>query len=206
MFSTNASWSFHILSEFSVAAGVRRIEAITGLRCMENMVKADKLEKEMAEALKTSPAELLNRAGAVMAELKESHKTNEKLQDQLIRAEIGELLGGAKTIGKLHVAAVNAGSVSAEWLRSAGDRIREKDACAVVVLAGVNGDKITFQAVCGKEAVAAGIKAGDIIKHVTKLAGGSGGGKPDSAMGGGRDVSKLQEALDSVEAFVASKL
>ena len=198
--------SFHILSEFSVAAGVRRIEAVTGLRCMENMVQADRLEKEVAETLKTSPAELLNRAGAVMAELKESHKTNERLQDRLIRAEIGELLSGAKDVGGFRVAAVNVGAAAADWLRSAGDRIREKDEKAVAVMAAVNGDKITFQAVCGKAAVAAGIKAGDIIKHVTKIAGGSGGGKPDSAMGGGRDASKVQEALDSVEAFVAGKV
>ncbi len=198
--------SFHILSEFSVAAGVRRIEAITGKRCLESMAAADRLEKEVAETLKTSPAELLNRAAAVMAELKESHKTTEKLQDQLIRAEIGELLSSAKDVGGFRVAAVNAGSVSADWLRSAGDRIREKDEKAVVVMAGINGEKITFQAVCGKQAVAAGIKAGDIIRSVTKIAGGSGGGKPDSAMGGGRDLSKLQEALDSVETFVASKL
>ena len=198
--------SFHILSEFSVAAGVRRIEAITGLRCMENMANADKLEKEMAETLKTSPAELLNRAGAVMSELKESHRTVEKLQDQLIRAEIGEILSTGTQVGKLRVAAVNAGAVSAEWLRSAGDRIREKDPCAVAVLAAVNGEKITFQAVCGKEAVSSGVRAGDIIKHVTSIAGGSGGGKPDSAMGGGKDASKLQEALDGLAPFVAAKL
>ena len=160
----------------------------------------------MAETLKTSPAELLNKAGTVMAELKESHKTNEKLQDQLIRAEISELLSGAKTVGKLRVTAVNAGSVSADWLRSAGDRIREKDDCAVAVLAAVNGDKITFQAVCGKEAVAAGVRAGDIIKHVTKIAGGSGGGKPDSAMGGGSDPTKLDDALAAVDDFVQQQL
>ena len=198
--------AFHILSEFSTAAGVRRIEAVTGLRSLENMAKADRLEREVAETLKTSPAELKNRAAAVMAELKESHKTVEKLQDQLIRAEISELLQGAEMVGSLRVAAVNAGAVGADWLRSAGDRIREKDENAVAVLAGVNGEKITFQAVCGKAAVAAGVRAGDIIKHVTAIAGGSGGGKPDSAMGGGRDVSKLQEALDSVKAFVAGKV
>ena len=198
--------AFHILSEFSVAAGVRRIEAVTGLRCLEKMAEADRLEKEVAETLKTSPAELRNRAAAVMAELKENHKTVEKLQDQLIRAEISELLQGAGKVGAFRVAAVNAGAVGADWLRSAGDRIREKDEKAVAVLAGVNGDRITFQAVCGKAAVAAGIRAGDIIKHVTAIAGGSGGGKPDSAMGGGRDPGKLQEALDSVKAFVAGKV
>ncbi len=198
--------AFHILSEFSVAAGVRRIEAVTGLRCLEKMAEADRLEKEVAETLKTSPAELRNRAAAVMAELKENHKTVEKLQDQLIRAEISELLQGAGKVGAFRVAAVNAGAVGADWLRSAGDRIREKDENAIAVLAGVNGDRITFQAVCGKAAVAAGIRAGDIIKHVTAIASGSGGGKPDSAMGGGRDPGKLQEALDSVKAFVAGKV
>jgi len=198
--------SFHILSEFSVAAGVRRIEAVTGLKCLEKLNAADKLEKEVAETLKTSPAELLTRAAGVMAELRESHKTVEKLQDKLIRSEIDEILHQAKTVGKFRVAAVNCGSVSADWLRSAGDRIREKDETAVVVMAGISGEKITFQAVSGKEAVAAGIKAGDIIKSVTKIAGGSGGGKPDSAMGGGKDVSKLEEALNSVEGFVAEKL
>ena len=198
--------SFHILGEFSVASGVRRIEAITGMQCVKALADADKLEKAVAETLKTQPGELLNRAGAVMEELKESGRTVEKLQDQLIRAEIAEILGGAKEVGGLHVAAVNVGSVSADWLRSAGDRIREKDENAVAVLASVNGEKLTFQAVCGKAAVAKGVKAGDIIKNVTKIAGGSGGGKPDSAMGGGKDVSKLEEALASVEGFVASKL
>ncbi len=198
--------SFHILGEFSVASGVRRIEAITGMQCVKALADADKLEKAVAETLKTQPGELLNRAGAVMEELKESGRTVEKLQDQLIRAEIAEILGSAKDVGGLHVAAANVGSVSADWLRSAGDRIREKDENAVAVLASVNGEKLTFQAVCGKAAVAKGVKAGDIIKNVTKIAGGSGGGKPDSAMGGGKDVSKLAEALASVEGFVASKL
>ena len=197
---------FRILSESSVAAGVRRIEAITGMACVKALNDADKLEKAVAETLKTQPGELLNRSAAVMEELKEERRTVEKLQDQLIRAEISEILAGAKEIGGLRVAAVSVGNQAADWLRSAGDRIREKDSAAVVVLAAVNGEKLTFQAVCGKDAVAKGVKAGDIIKNVTKIAGGSGGGKPDSAMGGGKDVSKLDEALKSVEGFVASKL
>ena len=84
--------------------------------------------------------------------------------------------------------------------------LRDKDNAVVAVIAAVNGDKITFQCVCGKDAVAKGVRAGDIIKNVTAIAGGRGGGKPDSAMGGGNDVSKLKEALESVEGFVAGKL
>ena len=91
-------------------------------------------------------------------------------------------------------------------LRQMGDVLRDKDAAVVAVLASVNGDKVTFLAVCGKDAVKAGVKAGDIVKHVCTVCGGSGGGKPDSAMGGGKDVSKMDEALDSVKDFVATKV
>ena len=86
-----------------------------------------------------------------------------------------------------------------------GDALRDKDSSIVAVMAAVNGEKITFQCVCGKDAVAKGVKAGDIIRSITAIAGGKGGGKPDSAMGGGNDVSKLEAALAAVETFVADK-
>jgi alanyl-tRNA synthetase len=84
--------------------------------------------------------------------------------------------------------------------------LRDKDSAIVAVIAAVNGEKISFQCVCGKEAVAKGLKAGDIIKNITAIAGGKGGGKPDSAMGGGNDVSKLDQALAAVESFVREKV
>jgi alanyl-tRNA synthetase len=86
-----------------------------------------------------------------------------------------------------------------------GDVLRDKDSAVVAVLASAAGEKVTFLAVCGKDAVKAGVKAGDIVKHVCSCCGGNGGGKPDSAMGGGKDASKLTEALASVEGFIASK-
>jgi len=94
----------------------------------------------------------------------------------------------------------------ANTLRQLGDVLRDKCSNVVAVVASANGDKITFQCVCGKDAVAKGIKAGDIIRSITAIAGGKGGGKPDSAMGGGNDVSKLQAALDAVESFVNEKI
>ena len=87
-----------------------------------------------------------------------------------------------------------------------GDLLRDKDASVVAVLAAVNGDKLTFLAACGKDAVAKGIKAGDLVKLVCTACGGSGGGKPDSAMGGGKDINKMDDALALVDDFVASKL
>ena len=98
------------------------------------------------------------------------------------------------------------GECDAAGLRKMGDALRDKDGAVVAVIAAVNGDKITFQCVCGKDAVSKGVRAGDIIKHITAIAGGKGGGKPDSAMGGGNDVSKLKDALSAVEGFVESKL
>ena len=195
--------SFHILSEFSVAAGVRRIEAIVGKRTLAALDAADALTQELADTLKTNPAEVKNKAAAAMAELRELHKTLEKLESQRIRDEAERYLQSARPVKGLHVVTAQAGEVTADWLRSAGDQLRDKDPAVVAVLAAVSGDKLTFLAVCGKEAVAAGLRAGDVIKLVTKLTGGSGGGKPDSAMGGGREPGKLQEALAAVDAFVA---
>ena len=87
-----------------------------------------------------------------------------------------------------------------------GDLLRDKDSAVVAVLSCVNGDKLTFLTVCGKEAVAKGLRAGDLVKLVCTCCGGSGGGKPDSAMGGGKDINKLDDALAQVDDFVASKL
>ena len=98
------------------------------------------------------------------------------------------------------------GSCDANALRQMGDVLRDKDSAVVAVIAAVNGEKISFQCVCGKDAVAKGLKAGDIIKCITAIAGGKGGGKPDSAMGGGNDLSKLDEALAAVERFVREKI
>jgi alanyl-tRNA synthetase len=96
--------------------------------------------------------------------------------------------------------------LDAAALRQMGDFLRDKESNVVAVLASVNGEKISFLAVCGKDAVARGIKAGDLVKNVCAICGGKGGGKPDSAMGGGTDMLKLDDALASVDDFVAGKL
>ena len=109
-------------------------------------------------------------------------------------------------LGGLKVLTANKPGMDANALRQMGDFLRDKEPAVVAVLASVNDDKITFLAVCGKDAVAKGIKAGDLVKQVCTCCGGSGGGKPDSAMGGGKDISKIDDALASVDDFIASKL
>ena len=109
-------------------------------------------------------------------------------------------------MGGVKVLTAKISGADAPKLRQMGDMLRDKDSAIVAVLAAVNGDKPSFLAVCGKDAVAKGIKAGELVKLVCCACGGSGGGKPDSAMGGGKDVSKVDESMAQVEGFVSSKL
>ena len=196
---------FHIVSESSVASGVRRIEAVTGPAVLELLEKANDVILKTSEAIKTNPAELIHKAEQVTQELKETRRTVEQLKAREFAANASQILQSAQEIGGLHVAAVRLQEGDPNALRQMGDALRDKDAAIVAVLALV-GEKITLQAVCGKEAVAKGIKAGDIIKAIAPICGGRGGGKPDSAMGGGSDSSKVDEALQAVEAFVRQRL
>ena len=197
---------FHITSETSVASGVRRIEAITGPAVLELLEKETETIARAAEAVKANnPAELVRKAEATVLELKEAKRTIEQYKDRESAGGADAILKNAKEVGGLHVATTTLTEGDANSLRKLGDVLRDKDPRAVVVLALV-GEKVTFQAVCGKEAVGKGVKAGDIIKTITPICGGKGGGKPDSAMGGGSDLTKVNEALTAVEAFVSSKV
>ena len=117
-----------------------------------------------------------------------------------------QMLNAAKAVGSVKVLTVKLPGADAGKLRQMGDVLRDKDASVVAVLASAAAEKVTFLAVCGKEAVKAGVKAGDIVKFVCNVCGGNGGGKPDSAMGGGKDASKMDEALSAVAEFVGTKV
>lgn len=196
---------FHILSEASVASGVRRIEAVTGPGVAALLDGANATIAKAAEVLKANPSELLRKAEQLTAELKEAKRVIEQYKAKESAGGADAILKNAQEIGGLHVATAKLIEGDANALRQLGDVLRDKDAAAVAVLALV-GEKVTFQAVCGKEAVGKGVKAGDIIKTIAPICGGKGGGKPDSAMGGGADISKVEEALAAVAGFVQSKL
>ena len=197
---------FHISSEFSVASGVRRIEATTGKISLDTMNNNQAMLFEAAATLKAKPAEIREKAAAVMADVKKLQQAVEKFKAREAAGETDRLLFGTRELGGLKILTTTVADADANRLRQMGDMMRDKAANVVAVLASVNGEKITFLAVCGKDAVAKGIKAGDIIKNITPICGGKGGGKPDSAMGGGSDVTKLDDALAAVDNFVASKL
>ena len=197
---------FRIESEGSVASGVRRIEAITGKECLSDMARTHGLLYAAAGELKVKPGELVDKIHAQMDEIKNLKKTIESFEAKENAGEADRFLFGGHDVGGLKVLTVNVPGADAGKLRQIGDTLRDKAANVVAVLSAVNDDKITFLAVCGKDAVAKGIRAGDLVKQVCTICGGSGGGKPDSAMGGGKDVMKLDDALATVDDFVASKL
>jgi alanyl-tRNA synthetase len=197
---------FHISSEFSVASGVRRIEATTGKASLEVMNRNQEMLFQTAAALKSKPGELRDKAEAMVSETKRLHQTIEKLRAREAAGETDRLMFGTHNVGPLKILTASVPDADAARLRQMGDMLRDKAPNIVAVLACVNGGKITFLAVCGKEAVKLGIKAGDIVKQVSAIAGGSGGGKPDSAMGGGKDPLMVDNALAMVDNVVSMKL
>ena len=197
---------FRIESEASVASGVRRIEAITGKESLAEMSRTRKRVYDACAVLKTKPAELASKLESQVDEIKALKKAIESYKAKETAGEVERFLIAAHDVGGLHVLTATVPNADAGKLRQMGDTLRDKDASVVAVLASVNEDKITFLAVCGKEANAKGVRAGDLVKLVCTTCGGSGGGKPDSAMGGGKDLLKLDDALAQVDNFVASKL
>ena len=198
---------FRIVSEASVASGVRRIEAITGKAYMADAAKQRDLLGSVCNAVKVkNPADLEDKLNAQMEEIKELKKAIEQFKAKEAAGAVDQMLFGAKEIGGVKVLTASVAGADAGKLRQMGDTLRDKASNVVAVLSSVNGDKISFLAVCGKDAIAKGVKAGELVKLVCTACGGSGGGKPDSAMGGGKDASKITEALAQVEGFVASKV
>ena len=198
--------TFRIKSEGSVASGVRRIEATVGKLTLETMNHNQQLIFQAAQILKTNPADLVAKLEQQVADLKAARQAIEQYKSKEAAGEADRILFGAHDVGPLKVITATVPDADGNRLRQMGDAIKDKAANVVAVLAAVNGGKITFVAACGKEAVGLGIKAGDIIKQVSAIAGGSGGGKPDSAMGGGKDPLMVDNALAMVDNVVSMKL
>ena len=197
---------FRIKSESSVASGVRRIEATTGRVSIDETRHGRNTLLKAAQFFKTAPGSILERMEQQANEMKELRQTLEKFKTEASLGEAKQVMASAKTVGGLHIITGTRQNMDANALRAMGDFMRDKDPSVVAVLASINGEKVSFLAVCGKEAVAKGIKAGDLVKSVSAVCGGKGGGKPDSAMGGGTDLLKVDDALATVDDFVAAKL
>ena len=193
---------FVITSEGSVASGVRRIEAITGREVIAKYIAMSGMINKVADRLKARPLEIMNKVESNLSEIHELRQNIDKLKDQLMSGQAERMLYGAKDIKGLKVITITNGPVNAADIRKMGDQLRDRYPNIVAVLAATAENKATMLAVCGKNAVARGVKAGDLIKSITKICEGTGGGKPDSAMGGCKNLLKLDDAMAAVDDFV----
>ena len=192
-----------ITSEFSVASGVRRIEAITGWATLDALNSARGSLSVLSGMLKAgAPDELIGKLEQNIITIRELRA---KLEAESMKAAGGtaaQLISEAVSIGDLKVITSVVGGANADELRQLADSLRDREEGVVAVLASVSDEKITIVAACGKTAVDKGVKAGELVKEISKLCGGSGGGKPDFAMGGGKNADKLKPALGAVDGFV----
>ena len=195
-----------IISEASVAAGVRRIEAVTGKAVLDYLNDRQHILNEAASALKTSPNELAAKVEQTMADLRAMNKQVEKLNGKIASMQMVDLFNVSRDVKGVNVVATKLEDATPDVLRTMGDDIKEKAPNMVAVLSSVNGEKVSLLCVCGAEAVKKGAHAGKIIKEVAKIVGGGGGGRPDSATAGGKNPAKLEEALEAVNNIVDAML
>ncbi len=193
---------FKILSEGGVAAGVRRIEATTGKGVLEYIKNNDTVIRVASKILKTSPTELCTRAESIEAELKSTQHEIEKLREKIASDTAKGLLAGVKRVGEVDILTAQVSDMSVNEVKSLTDKFKENVECGVAVVASVADGKISFVAAATKAAVAKGVHCGNIIREVTKMTDGKGGGKPDMAQGGGKLINKIDNALAIVDEIV----
>lgn len=197
---------FRIVSEAGIAAGIRRIEAVTGARCYE-MNKEDRvLINETSAALKTPKDKIVERIASLHAEVKSLEKEIAEIQKAKAGSFADDAVKAAKEFGSVKAVVASCDAADAAALRDTADKIRDQLENGVVFLAAEGDGKLLFTAMATKSAVDAGIHCGNIIKEAAKVAGGGGGGRPDMAQAGGKDVSKLSDALAKAEEIIASQI
>lgn len=189
---------FKILSESGVAAGIRRIEAVTGINAIREMESKNDLLKEAAKTLKCTEKDILAKVSANLNELKEKEKEISSLKSKLIKGVEDEILKETKELKGTKFVTYSLENIDGNALRDIGDKVKNKLGEGVIVLASTKDEKVNFVAMATKDAVANGAHAGKIIKEVAKVAGGGGGGRPDMAQAGGKMPEKIQEALNKV--------
>ncbi len=197
---------FKIISESGIASGVRRIEAITGKKAYEEFVQLDTQILKIADILKTNRRDIINRAQQISDETKYLEKELEKLKSDLAISKLDDIINESFEVNGIKVISKRIDGMDMNSLRQLGDKTRDSINSVVIVFGSVLEDKVSFVAMATKDLVGKGIHAGNIIREVAKVTGGGGGGRPDMAQAGGKDPSKIDEALSNVKDIILSQL
>lgn len=197
---------FKILSEAGIASGVRRIEAITGLGVYEYLNELDNEIDQISHKLKTNRSSLLDKAESLTQEVRTKDKEIEELKRKLAKDIADDIINSGQDVDGAKVISYKVENMDMDSLRNLGDEIRNKIGSGVVVLASINDDKLSFLSMVTKDLNSKGISAGNIVREVAKVTGGNGGGRPDMAQAGGKDLSKVDEALAIVIELVKNAM
>ncbi|MEO0397141.1 MAG: DHHA1 domain-containing protein, partial [Cyanobacteria bacterium P01_A01_bin.137] len=198
---------FKIITESGIAAGVRRIEAVAGPAVLEYLNVRDQIVKDLSDRFKAKPEELVDRVSNLQSDLKTTQKSLDGLKSELALLKSDQLLDQAETIGEFQVLVANMAEVDADSLKTAAERLLQKLGDGAVVLGSIPAEgKVSLVAAFSKPVIGKGLKAGQFIGGIAKLTGGGGGGRPNFAQAGGRDASKLPEALDAAKAQLQEAL
>ena len=195
---------FKIISEGSIASGIRRIEAITGRAAIDYMQELDSLTDELSISMKTTKDELLSRVNLLKKEAKDKDKEIQRLNNEILKSNINEILDKYEEINGIKLFALKFKDKDANSLREIADKIRDKNESCAVILASDLGDKVLFVSAVTKDLVKSGIHAGNMVKEAAVIAGGGGGGRPDFAQAGGKNPEKIDEAINAVRKQIAS--
>ena len=204
--NTSAIGTFKIVSEAGISSGVRRIEALTGEGALNYYKETEERLLKAAAAAKTEPAKLEEKIEALLAEIKTLTAENKKLKDKIAKDAAGDSLANAVSIGDTKVLKVALKDADVNSMRNLGDEYKAKLGKSVVIIASDNGDKVNLLVMASDDAVSAGVHAGNIIKKIAPIVGGGGGGRPNMAQAGGKDASKIEDALSAGVEEVKSML
>ena len=204
--NTGQAGMFKILSESGIAAGIRRIEAVTGFEVYNHILAQERLINDIARQLKAKPSDVEKRVESLLNRIKEQEKEIDRLRGKLASNSISFLLESKRTMGTVDYIVSQVEGLDIEGLRNMVDNLKDRLKSGVIVLAATENDRVLFSAGATKDLVARGVHVGNLLREVAKITGGGGGGRPDMAQAGGKDISKLEEALSQVDVLLAKQL
>ena len=204
--NTGQAGMFKILSESGIAAGIRRIEAVTGFEVYNHILNQEQLINNAARQLKANPSDIEKRVEGLLNRIKEQEREIDRLRNKVAANSINSLLESKKAVGAVNCIVSRVEGLDIEGLRNMVDNLKDRLKSGVIVLAAVNDDRVIFSAGATKDVVAQGVHVGNLLRETAKITGGGGGGRPDMAQAGGKDAGRLEEALNQVEAILAKQL